>query len=239
MKAQTSTNLFLIAISSVMLTACGGGFGNGGLTLDLKGSQASQSGAEFSNYSSVGAASDEDLQSPSSQELLSQLSPPITEAEAFHAVDSSHTDGMRRVAVFAASADGLGTFDTLTSTGPASDSPYGGVNPPADPPSNPPNPVDPISNPPTGVDNPDTLPTLQASSAKKGAVGNRMVELLQAGRGFLQGLLPLGDRTALAAEAKANAEKLQKLNMTNLSAETQSLIQANILVYQEMVRQLL
>lgn len=235
MKTQTTTNLFFITAASLMLSACGGGFGNGGLTLSSGGVNAAQTGNEFANYSStVGSAGDSDSHSPSSSDVLSLISAPATEAEAFAAVDGSHSKNMRTVAIFATGAESLNTFDNLTSTGPAADSPYGGVGPVNPNPVNP-NPVDPISNPPTGVDNPDTLPTLQSSAAKKGAAGDRMVELLKAGRGSIQASFPPDVRMALAAEAQAAADALQKLNMTNLSAETQSLVQANILTFNAMV----
>jgi hypothetical protein len=229
MKTQTNTNLFFMTLTSLMLTACGGGFGNGGLTLNSSGVTAAQTGGEFSNYSStVGSATDGESHSPSSADVLALISKPATEAEAFQAVDETHTQGMQMLAFNAGSFDGMNTFALLTSTGPAAASadPYGGTAP-----VTPVTPVNPIDNPPTGVDNPDTLPTLQASEAKKGSTGVRMVEIFKAGRPTLVGFLSAQDRAATVAEAKAAAEKLGKLNMTNLSAETQSLVQANILTF--------
>lgn len=234
---QTNSKMALVVASTWMLTACGGGFGSGGSALNLVGNAANQVGSEFSNFSSnVGSAGDDSgSHSPSSADVLALISAPVTEAEAFKATDATHTANMRNVAMLAGNMDGLTTFDQLSSTGPAvaapSSDPYGGVAPP--PPV-----VDPISNPPTGVDNPDVLPTLQSSAAKKGSVATKMVELIQAGRANMRNNIPAAQRPALIAEMNKHSASLQKLNMTNLSAETQSLIQANIVVFEAMAAEL-
>ena len=218
----------VILASAWVLTACSG-YGTTGGGLQVNSNSMLSSGGEFSN----GSTSTPVVVQPESNGGVVvtpvSVSAPATEAEAFDAIRAAHSDGIRGL-VLMAGQQALAAFDDVSPEGapaPAS-SPYGG-------PVTPPSPPNPIDDPPTGVDNPDDLPVLDSSSAKKSAVSRRGAELIRASAANIRGLAAFGKQAEEAQRIAGYIQNLQALNLTNLSAETQSMVQGNILMLQALL----
>lgn len=215
----------LILASAWVLTACSG-YGTTGGGLQVSSSGITYNGSEFTNGSTTVPVVVQPDSNPGTVVSPVSVAKPATEEEAFNAIEAAHTEEVR-IAFQLASISAQAAFDDLSPKGPPASpsNPYGGVlPPPVTPPTNP------IDNPPTGVDNPDKLPVLDASAAKKGGVARAGADLVIQNQAALRQFVSSRFIILNQDLIRSSVENLEALNLTNLSAETQSMVHGNILM---------